>query len=154
MLYPQILLGLVASAAAIDVYFHPGRSGQCDSGAVVYTNVNPDVCIENRNGPYYYTVSYQAVPKDWHITARTYSTPICSGNFRQAAELRGRDYACLGYVGVAYWSTKYRFGHWAKRDLDAEPAAVETRTRPDLLILADGTKYDLAALSQDALAEL
>jgi hypothetical protein len=56
MHFTHFLLGFVASASAIDVYFH--NSGDCSGAASVCTGINPNICCTS-NSP---TVAYRGVP--------------------------------------------------------------------------------------------
>ncbi|KAL2193893.1 hypothetical protein P885DRAFT_44434 [Corynascus similis CBS 632.67] len=88
MHFSHYILGLVASASAIDVYFH--NSGDCSGAAAVCTNLNPNDCCTG-NSP---TLAYRGVPTNWHINAEGYSGGGC-GSPKWLADLNGSSWVCM-----------------------------------------------------------
>ncbi|KAL2138912.1 hypothetical protein VTI28DRAFT_6044 [Corynascus sepedonium] len=145
MYFSHYILGLVASASAIDVYFH--NSGDCSGAAAVCTNLNPNDCCTG-NSP---TLAYRGVPTNWHINAEGYSGGGC-GSPKWLADLNGSNWVCMtvnsreNYTGARYWFVSRR---------RAEENTCKESVKPDTLVLADGiTKYDIVGLDEAKVDEL
>ncbi len=145
MHFSHVLLGLVASASAVDIYFH--NSGDCSGAASVCTNVNPNVCCTG-NSP---TLAYRGVPTNWHINAQGFSGGGC-GDPKWLADLNGDNWVCMSvnsrpnYTGSLYWFASRR---------RAEDSNCTESVKPDTLVLADGTtKYNIVGLDDVKVEEL
>ncbi|KAK4042046.1 hypothetical protein C8A01DRAFT_14300 [Parachaetomium inaequale] len=144
----HVLLGLVASAAAIDVEFHSGSD--CGGGATICTGLEPNACCTG-NSP---SVAYRYVPREWTLNAEGYSGGGCY-TIVWRTEFRGQDYACMGIASREYYSGSY---YWFVNRRRAEEASNRNCTqsvKPDTLLLADGvTKYDIVGLDDAKVEEL
>jgi hypothetical protein len=145
MHFSHVLLGLIASASAIDVYFH--NSGDCSGAATVCTGINPNVCCTG-NSP---TVAYRGVPTNWHLNAQGFSGGGC-GSVKWSADINGVNWYCMtvnsrpNYTGSYYWFASRR---------RAEDSTCSESVKPDTLVLADGTtKYDIVGLDDAKVEEL
>lgn len=145
MHFTQVLLGLVASASAIDVYFH--NSGDCSGAAAVCTGINPNFCCTG-DSP---TLAYRGVPTNWAINAYGFSNGGC-GSPKWTSTIRGDSYLCMVVNSRPnYTGTYYTFANRRR----AENTECEGSVAPDTLVLADGTtKYDIVGLDQAKVEEL
>ncbi|KAK4126753.1 hypothetical protein N657DRAFT_668789 [Parathielavia appendiculata] len=148
MHFSHVLLGLVASASAIDVYFH--GSSDCSGGAAVCTGINPNVCCTGNS----VSVAYRGVPTNWHINAQGYSGGGC-GSPKWLADINGQTWYCMtpnsryNYTGSRYWFVSRR------RAEDTCDSNCTESVKPDTLVLADGaTKYDIVGLDDAKVEEL
>ena len=143
MHFAHALLGLAASASAIDVYFH--NAGDCSGAAAVCSNINPNFCCTGDSQ----TVAYRGIPTNWHLNIEGYSGGGCRFTKFQS-DVNGANWLCLPvnsrdhYTGTFYWFASRR---------RAEQANCTGSVKPDTLVLADGvTKYDIVGL-EDAKVE-
>ncbi|GAB1314551.1 hypothetical protein MFIFM68171_04761 [Madurella fahalii] len=124
----HILLGLVASASAIDIFFH--NPNDCSSAATVCTGIDPNICCTGNS----VTLAYQGVPTNWHINAQGFSSGGC-GSPKWLADLNGQS----SFVNLR----------------SAENSNCTESVKPDTLVLADGTtKYDIVELDDVKVEEL
>ena len=145
MHFSHLLLGLVASASAIDVYFH--ESNDCSGAATICTGLSPNLCCTG-NSP---TVAYRGVPTNWQLNAQGMSGGGCRTP-KWLAEFRGQSWVCMAissrenYTGSYYWFVSRR---------RAEETSCTESVKPDTLVLADGvTKYDIVGLDDGKVEEL
>jgi hypothetical protein len=145
MHFTHVLLGLVASASAIDIYFH--GSGDCSGAASVCSGINPNVCCTG-NSP---TVAYRGVPTNWHLTARGFSGGGC-GSPKWTGNIQGANWYCMSANSRPNYSgANYQFASRRR----AEDVECTESVKPDTLVLADGvTKYDIAGLDDVKVDEL
>lgn len=157
MIYPQILLGLVASVSAIDAYFHLGQN--CDGPRILCTNLNPGVCCTASASN---TVGYRGIPTDWVITAEAFTGGGCK-NFSARGRAQNTNFICIYPApgGGPFTGTKYSFTSRKRDGVEGTCAAAEeaagkcsSSQKPNELHLADGTKYNIVDLEQDLLEEL
>jgi hypothetical protein len=141
----QVLLGLVASASAVDIYFH--GSSDCSGAAAVCRNANPNFCCTG-NSP---SVAYRGVPTNWHLNAQGFSGGGCSTP-KWLADIRGTSYYCMTPNSRDNYSDSY---YWFVSRKRAEESTCEGSAKPDTLVLADGvTKYDIVGLDDAKVEEL
>jgi hypothetical protein len=147
MHFSHFLLGLVASASAIDVYFH--NTDDCSGAASICTGINPNICCTGGDS---LTVAYRGIPTNWHITAQGFSGGGCGSPKYQTGDLNGQNWYCLSdnsrfrYTGSFYSFISRR---------RAEDNNCTESVKPDTLVLADGvTKYDVVGLDDIKVAEL
>ncbi|SPQ25459.1 6e1f6bca-a2ff-4ab8-9397-fa392e43dd32 [Thermothielavioides terrestris] len=145
MHFSHILLGLVTSASAIDVYFWNG--GDCSGSATVCTGINPNVCCAGTDN----TISFRGIPTNWHITGRGYNNGGCN-NLAYQLDNNGQSWICLEVVSrYIYTGASYFFPSRRR----AESGNCTETVKPDTLVLADGvTKYDIVGLDDAKLEEL
>ena len=151
----KIILGLVAaagSASAIDAYCHFG--GNCDGGAGVCTNLNPDSCCPCSSGEIFPSVAFRGIPTFWNINGRGHNGGNCNGQ-RQTASNGGSNFICLragpfsgagyGFIGKKRDTSTYAL----VGGRDAPSPSCTSYAKMDGLELADGAKYNLTALHGD-----
>ena len=161
MLYPQILLGLVATVSAIDSYFHLGEN--CDGPAIVCTGLNPDVCCTASASN---SVGYRGIPLDWSISTTAFTGGGCT-NYGNRGSASGSNFICMPRCcgNAGYSGTKYRFGSKKRSEIEGEALTgteeEEEEDKPctssqkaNQLVLVDGTKYDIVDLDDDNLNQL
>ncbi|KAI1854676.1 hypothetical protein JX265_002316 [Neoarthrinium moseri] len=146
MLYPQILLGLAATASAIDAYFHLG--GDCDGPATLCKDLNPGVCCTSSGSN---TVGYRGIPTDWRLSMTAYFGGGCS-IVAYTNPAVNTNYVCIRpFSGdPPFTGTRYFFD--SKKRAEDEPCT--STQKPDELILADGTRYNIAGLEDNVLNQL
>ncbi|AEO66350.1 uncharacterized protein THITE_33101 [Thermothielavioides terrestris NRRL 8126] len=124
MHFSHILLGLVTSASAIDVYFWNG--GDCSGSATVCTGINPNVCCAGTDN----TISFRGIPTNWHITGRGYNNGGCN-NLAYQLDNNGQSWICL-----------------------ESGNCTETVKPDTLVLADGVTKYDIVGLDDAKLEEL
>jgi len=93
--YPRILLGLVASVSAINVYFHVCHD--CGGASVRCSNLNPGVCCSGYVVP---SIGYRGIPTHWWIYPKGYSRPLCEqGHQIDADAAPNTNFKCLRATG-------------------------------------------------------
>ncbi|KAK6863791.1 hypothetical protein PG995_000319 [Apiospora arundinis] len=160
-MYPQILLlGLAANTvSAIDGYFHLG--GNCDGPATVCRDMNPGFCCTTGGAN---TIGYRGIPTDWTISAEGMSGGGCT-NFGVRNTASNTNFLCLTPApgGGPFTGTRYEFGSKkrAESPLACPGGAHNRNSKPcvstqkaDELVLADGTRYNIAALEDDVVHEM
>ena len=159
MQYTLALLGLAASASAIDGYFFGASS--CGGNSVVCSNMNPNSCCNAPSGWNANTVGYYGIPTNWRIQGTGYSSDNCIGP-ASVGSSGGSSFFCLGPVGRYLRSTDYTFVG-KKRAAVADSCATDAPAvgqgcqdprNPDTLILADGAQFDIADLKDGLLNNL
>ncbi len=76
LLHPTLLLGLAATASAIDGYFH--SSGECRGRySLVCSNMNPSQCCGRGHSPFpgndlFLSVGLYGIPSAWNIAPHGY----------------------------------------------------------------------------------
>ncbi|KAK7989908.1 hypothetical protein PG989_010223 [Apiospora arundinis] len=160
-MYPQILfLGLAANTvSAIDGYFHLG--GNCDGPATVCRDMNPGFCCTTGGAN---TIGYRGIPTDWTISAEGMSGGGCT-NFGVRNTASNTNFLCLTPApgGGPFTGTRYEFGSKkrAESPLACPGGADNSNSKPcvstqkaDELVLADGARYNIAALEDDVVHEM
>ncbi|TEA10529.1 hypothetical protein C8034_v009556 [Colletotrichum sidae] len=151
MHYPQILLGLVASVSAIDIYLHV--AGGCDGNSVMCSNMPPNMCCGGSGVDIFPTVGFRGIPYEWNLECRGHSGGNCN-NLREVQPARNTNFVCLysgGFSGGGYGFAA------AKRDGEDGTCAAGScafQQKPDTLLMEDGGKYDLTQLEGAAFTEL
>lgn len=152
MMYAQIILGLVATASAIDTYFHLGNN--CDGPAIVCTGLNPGICctasVSNSLG-------YRGIPTDWVITAEAFFGSGC-GISAGSQTARNTNFLCFHR---SLTGTRYRFSSKKRGEAGIEASTCSDADEPctssqkaNELVLLDGTRYNIVDLEEGALDEL
>jgi hypothetical protein len=145
-----VLLGLVASAAAIDVEFYGGSN--CGGGAhTKCVGLAPNVCCA-ASAP---SIAYRYVPRDWTLNAEGYSGGGCR-TLVWRTEFRGQDYACMGVASREFYSGSFYWFVNRRRGVEESGNRNCTETvKPDTLVLADGvTEYSIVGLDDAKVEEL
>ncbi|TLD28205.1 hypothetical protein PspLS_03756 [Pyricularia sp. CBS 133598] len=160
MHFSSLLLGLAATASAIDIRGH-SQDG-CRGGYRSCTNSNPRVCCSFNSSATSgrSSVAVVAIPTNWRITARAWTGGSCR-YIANHGESGGSRSICLRYTsrgdrtGAFYWFNSL------KRAVDescpAEQPGVgkcDAVVEPDVIGLADGTEYNIAGLSADKVEEI
>ncbi|KAJ4017747.1 hypothetical protein NW766_003816 [Fusarium irregulare] len=115
MLSQTILLGLAATAAAIDLGFYVNREGRYYEGPFIgFANINPGACRRPTGGntadAFFATVGIRAIPSGWTIAGLGYRNDQCRDPLNQfiRGEGDGSD-LCLYHTGHSFMSAKYGF---------------------------------------------
>lgn len=178
MLFPQVLLGLAATAAAIDIRYH--FTNNCGGNFVECVNINPDRCCAASA----VSLGFVAIPSNWRIRCRGWRGGNCGGNPDATAYSAGSTSVCIQSSGFLYNSANYNFVNRRRAAAAAATlgeveegggqcsssggegaeeegaAAVEVGRKctsvqkPDALVLADGTRYSLVGLEGAPLDKL
>jgi hypothetical protein len=155
------ILSVVHAVSTVDLYFWPPRS-DCTSGSGttwVCTNMNPTDCCThspNSNGKVR-SISFLGIPTDWRLNLGVYYEADCK-NLQAAVQIQRGTFYCFSapYGESVLKSGSYDFPA-RKRALESTSltagAAKECR-RPDIMRLADGTEFSLAALNDKAYNDL
>ncbi|KAK0648359.1 hypothetical protein B0T16DRAFT_388605 [Cercophora newfieldiana] len=153
MQLPQLLLGLAATASAIDLYMHV--NGCYTNPALVCVNANPDRCCAGSVVDFFETVSARAIPPEWAIQVRGHSGGECRGT-REVSPARGVRDKCLSngdFSGVGYGFNARKRSPAPQEQCAAEGGCTSSQ-KPDFLLLEDGSKYSVVDLGVDGLVEL
>lgn len=150
-----VLLGLAASASAIDAALRV--RGNCDSrsGGHTCVNLNPNTCCGVPSGSYSSLVIY-AVPREWFIEIRGHEGGNC-GRVKTVDTINGDTEKCLNngpYTGAGYsFLSRKRGGEQVREDVCAA-AGNCLSVKPDQLFLADGQKYNIKDMDAGLYEEL
>ncbi|KAK4207822.1 hypothetical protein QBC37DRAFT_405828 [Rhypophila decipiens] len=155
MHFSPILLSLVATASAIDIYAYRSNEQCKGTDYLMCTNRNPGDCCAGANGNAYRAIGVRAIPSSWNIIGRGHRDAYC-GPVRYAAASNGATDVCAG--GNYYSGGSYIFAG-KKHKRSGNSADVSTRSsgeacKADLVVLGDDTKYDLTKLDDAQYAEL
>ncbi|KAK4220775.1 hypothetical protein QBC38DRAFT_378342 [Podospora fimiseda] len=145
MKFFAVLTSLVATASAIDLYLHTDNN--CGgSNALRCNGINPNTCCGvGANGSPYQSVAARGIPTIWNVQLRGYRGGNCniletiSGN-------GGGTFICNRSNNFRYTGAGYNF---VGRKRAADTAVGEECQRPNALVLADGSEYDLTDLSDE-----
>ncbi|ETS80607.1 hypothetical protein PFICI_08136 [Pestalotiopsis fici W106-1] len=144
MQIPQILLGLAATAAAIDVYLFPGKGCKGNSG--VCRGLNPGVCCPGGNGNDLGSVGFYGIPTAWRIDAKGHNGGQCANTIAQSF-VSGTTWVCID--GSRYSGGSYVF--WGKKRGEGESS---DGAKLDAFLLEDGTELNIADLDENSISEL
>ncbi|KAI8242818.1 hypothetical protein K4K57_012565 [Colletotrichum sp. SAR 10_99] len=157
----SILLGLAATASAIDIRAHVGDN--CAGGYTACVGINPNVCCSfssSASSGRAKLMDGEQIPSNWRIRAEAYTGGGCSFTGGQR-DSNGATTICLPYTtrgdrtGGKYWFLNRKRAD----DLSCpaeQPGAgkCEAVVKPDVLGLADGTAYNIADLADEKVQEL
>ncbi|KAL8386364.1 hypothetical protein RB599_007980 [Gaeumannomyces hyphopodioides] len=160
MHFSTILLSLAATASAIDIRAHGDAS--CRGGFRSCTNINPSVCcsFSGSASSGLLSISIAAIPTDWRITGEAYTGGGCTHTGGQWNS-NGTPDICMPFssrgdrTGGRYWFRNRKRAD--DRSCPAEQPGVgkcEAAVKPDTLVLADGTKYNISGLADDKVEEM
>ncbi|KPM41883.1 hypothetical protein AK830_g4665 [Neonectria ditissima] len=141
MKFLATLAHLVATASAVDLYLHTNNN--CGDSSLRCNNMNPNTCCgtDASNSPYQ-SIAVRGVNSGWNLQGRGYDNGRCN-RLQTISGNNGNDWICNRSNGFRYTGAGYNFVG-RKR---AEPKS--KCQRPNALVLADGTEYDLTDLSDD-----
>lgn len=145
---------LVASVSAIDLYFH--TNNDCGgSNGLVCSNMNPNTCCGTSSTTQFQSVALRGIPSGWNLQLRGYTNGNCN-QLQTISGNNGNNWICNRSNGFRYSGVGWNF-IGKKRAEDSAAAAIESEAdcqRPDILVLADGTEYDISGLSDDDFTSL
>ncbi|KAM7194839.1 hypothetical protein V8F33_007037 [Rhypophila sp. PSN 637] len=145
----HVLIGLVGSASAVDLYFH--HSGDCSGASSVCSNMNPDRCCGVGRRDIYPSVAVRGIPTNWNLNCRGHFGGDCLF-IRKSQNSNGANWVCLNDSQGWYSGIGYGFVNKKREPVPAGEtgAPQEECVKPDLAILADGAQYNIAGLDEDA----
>lgn len=148
----HVLIGLIATVSAIDIYGYRNNEKCGGTDRVVCTNVNPGTCCPRASGNTWRAIGFQAIPTNWQIVGSGYTGGDCK-NIWHSEVSNGRQNMCCG--GYNYSGGKYSFaskkrGITADSVTDACPAAEGgcTEVAKASLMELEGAKYNLTGLDE------
>ncbi|TLD27047.1 hypothetical protein PspLS_04319 [Pyricularia sp. CBS 133598] len=155
MRFSSLVLGLAATASAIDIRGHD--QDVCRGGYVACVNVDPNVCCTFGGKA---SIWVAAIPSAWRIRAQSSTGGGCT-YLATEGDNNGTQDICLAYTsrglrtGARYW-----FLNRKRAEDETCPAAqpdggkCEASVKPNVLGLADGTEYNIEGLSDEKVAEM
>ncbi|KAM0497397.1 hypothetical protein ACHAP8_006889 [Fusarium lateritium] len=148
MLYQSVILGLVATATAIDIRFYINRNGACFEGPWIgFANVNPGASVLSNT--FWTTAGLHAIPKGWGITGRGYGNSRCNELPMQYAHGNGnRADLCLPHNGNSLKSAKYDFIQSGQKKY-VKDEECKDRAKVSELGLGDGSVYDISNMTDE-----
>lgn len=151
MHFSHILLGLVGTASAIDIYAYRSNEQCKGSDHLVCYGKNPGDCCAGADGNAYRAIGVRAIPTDWNIIGRGHRDGRC-GAVRYAAASNGRTDVCAG--GNYYSGGSYIFTGKKLKRSDVTTQSGGEACKADIMVLGDDTKYDLTKLDDAQYREL
>ncbi|RYO95459.1 hypothetical protein DL766_007767 [Monosporascus sp. MC13-8B] len=145
--FQDILLGLFATASAIDIYLHVG--GDCGGNAVVCVGINPNTCCSTSDIDIFPTVGFRGIPTHWNLECKGHSGGRCN-RLREVQPARNTNFVCLRsgfFSGGGY-------GFSGRKRADGADGGCTAYQKPDTLLLEDGGKYNIADLEDAPLTQL
>ncbi|KAG8162009.1 hypothetical protein KVR01_007774 [Diaporthe batatas] len=141
MKFSIAISSLVAAVSAVDLYFH--SNNDCGGSGVICRDANPNWCCSGTGR----SVAVRGIPSGWALQCRGYSGAGCS-TLMTISGNNGNPWICNRSNGFQYTGVGYNFVG-RKRD-ESDPEYDDSNCqRADVLVLADGTEYDLAGLEED-----
>lgn len=150
----NLFLGLwVASASALDIWFHGSRG--CGGTGLVCSGINPGVCCLGAGG-LDLSVSYLGIVQYWDITCSSSLGYNCD-DVQTYTRAKGVTYVC--HETSIYDSARYVFNGKKRDEIDVctgaeRPCDAATAQRADKLVLEDGTTFDIGGLEDDQWNEM
>ncbi|KAF4986225.1 hypothetical protein FDECE_16060 [Fusarium decemcellulare] len=141
MKFLAAFVNLVATASAVDLYLH--QNNNCGDSSLRCNGIDPDRCCgTSSNSSPYQSVAVRGIQGGWNVQCRGYDGGLCN-RLQTVSGNNGNDWICNRSNGFRYTGVGYNF-------VGKKRAASETECqRPDALVLADGTEYDLTSLNDD-----
>jgi hypothetical protein len=158
MLSQAFLLGLAATAAAIDLRFYVNSYGRCYEGPWIgFAGINPGVCCVpsggNSAGTFFATVGIHAIPRGWTIRSRGYGNDKCRELPMQYAHGNGDGSdLCLNHNGNSFMSAKYEFYDNSKRS--DEELECKEKAKATEVGLMDGSVFSIADMDEEAVDKM
>ncbi|KAH8840853.1 hypothetical protein MCOR27_003755 [Pyricularia oryzae] len=160
MHFSSLLLGLAATASAIDIRGHALDS--CNGSYRACTNINPRVCciFSESASSGRVSVDVVAIPTNWRISAQSWTGGACRfiGTLGSSGGSRS---ICLPYTNRGDRTGGHYWFNSLKRSVDDSCPAeqpgggkCDAGVQPDVIGLADGTEYSIAGLSADKIEEI
>lgn len=134
-----ILLGLVATAAAVDIRFT--NSQTCNGWYAACANINPGVCCSLNTATM--AIEYAAVPNTWFLRKSGYTEENCNHLISEIVSFGSLcDFNLAGYK-----SGRYVFSGMKLARSPSDDTTSEDCQRVDTFVLEDGSKYTISDLS-------
>lgn len=150
MKFLAALVSLVATASAVDLYLE--RNNDCGGGNALRCNgINPNTCCgTNQSDSPYQSIAVRGIPEGWNLQGRGYAGGNCA-RLMTVSGNNGNRWICNRSNGFRYSGAGYNFVNLASRVKRDEPEVVKKSEcqRPNALVLADGSEYDLTSLTDD-----
>ncbi|KAK1625125.1 hypothetical protein BDP81DRAFT_409454 [Colletotrichum phormii] len=134
----HILLSLIATVSAIDVYGYRSNEKCSGNDYIVCRNVNPEVCCTRASGDVFKSIGFRAIPTNWNI---------------YVTQSNGAENICCG--GSNYSGGNY--GFVTKKRSDGTCAAAggcASVARGDLTVFENGPEFDMTGLDDALYTEL
>lgn len=155
MYVSHLLLGLVATVSAIDIYGYTSNE-KCGSGAhAVCVNANPGSCCVSASGDIFRSIGFRAIPTNWNIIGQAYNGGGCK-NVKFTAQSQGSQNVCCGgswYSGGNYKFTSSKRFQGADESCPANQGCASVH-RADLMMFEDGSKYNITGLDDILYTEM
>ncbi|KAF9873052.1 hypothetical protein CkaCkLH20_09562 [Colletotrichum karsti] len=160
MYFSSLLLGLAATASAIDLRAHPNDG--CTGSYSACVNLNPNVCcsFSSSSTSGKATIAVVAIPSNWRIRAESWTGGGCrfTGG---SLDSGGSTTICLPYstrgdrTGGSYFFLSRKRANDESCPAEQPGAGkCEAVVKPNVVGLADGTEYGIAGLTDEKIQEL
>ncbi|ETS88079.1 hypothetical protein PFICI_01907 [Pestalotiopsis fici W106-1] len=150
MKFLATLLSLAATASAIDLYLHTNNN--CGDDSLRCNGLNPDTCcgFVTSSSPYQ-SIAVRGIPSGWNLQGRGYDGNNCN-RLQTVSGNNGNDWICNRSNGFRYTGAGYNFV--GRKRAEGAGGAASNCQRPNALVLANGTEYDLTTLEDPEFEEL
>ena len=148
----SIIFALATAASAVNIEFF--NEAHCRNGASLACNdANPNFCCNGQRSEGWAAVQFSGIPKDWDLVTDAYAADNCIGLVNEFRS-NGNEFVCHGdnrnyKSGGYHFFSKKRGASIARNASDEEDCI-----KPNQLLLADRTAYDITGLTDDQVTEL
>lgn len=144
MKFLAAFVSLVATASAVDLYLH--TNNDCGDGSLRCNGWNPNTCCGvDANPSPYQSIAVRGIPSGWALQGRGYDGGRCN-NLKTVSGNDGNDWICNRNNGFRYTGAGWNFASRKRAEPVAGPIKCQ---RPNAMVLADGTEYDLTTPNDD-----
>ncbi|KAI0469795.1 hypothetical protein GGR56DRAFT_668436 [Xylariaceae sp. FL0804] len=140
------LASLFTTVSALDIYLH--QNNNCGDSSLRCNEASPGYCCgTSSNVSPYESVTLRGIESGWNLQLTGYDGGVCT-NVQTTSGNNGNPWICNRSNGFKYTGAQYAFVGSTKRGAAATGSNSACR-RPNALVLADGTEYDLSGLDDD-----
>ncbi|KAI0199474.1 hypothetical protein F4808DRAFT_461795 [Astrocystis sublimbata] len=142
----HVLLGLVATASAVDIYAYRSNIQCKGNDRIICQNIGPDECCSK--GAVFRAFGFEAIPSEWQIICRAYNGGQCNG-LVFAAQSNSRRDICLGngqYTGANYAFTNKKRSVGDETEEDPAASSCKTMKKFDRIEFGNGINYNITGI--------
>ena len=146
----HLLPALVAAVAAVDVRIWP-QTGCSGSYHVICTNLNPNICCAatpNDNWDWH-SAAFYGINPNWNINYRAHGGGNCN-RLVLSQTVNFGTFWCLGEGNDVITVSGAGYSFVGKKRTVGDESQTEACQRVDILVLEDGSKYNLTGLDDGA----
>lgn len=148
MWFPKIILGLFATASALDIHLFLGRGCTDNITHVICEDASPGRCCSGSPVQIFPSIGFFGIVESWSLQCRGFADTC--GRLMESQTASGVNFKCL--EGGPFASTSYIFN--GKKRADGSDESCTEYQKPNTLVLGDGSKYNITDMEDAPLTEL